>query len=436
MGREIAAWVRRGANWGLLLVWVVAWYWLHWPIVDRYWCGFLALTLLWKGPAERRAVWEDLRSMPEVLSSVSAEPRAKQVEAVAQVLRSVYCYLTFYGFQGIWLYGQMLFWKPLVTIRYVVGSLAELGETSARLVVPFVVGFVLHMFVGWQVLTVLTHLAFHRHFSHRSFSCGRGVSFGLAVLASVGGQGGALWWAATHRQHHQKCDVAGDVHSPALSGVLYSHCGWMLDRENFRVRVDMVPALVHREELWVLETMAPLLHPLVIFLFQALSRGVVWVVAGLLFSIDLFSGAVGPGLASVTQEFLGMATLVDEVWEENAMTNCAAIVGCALFYHFVFFTNSLCHTHGADGEGCAPRDVYWVGCLNGGEGFHADHHAEPQVARHGPVDAVYAAICALERIGLVYDVQHPKGATKPSIRIDDVQDMGKATKSSKRRVQS
>ena len=74
--------------------------------------------------------------------------------------------------------------------------------------------------------------------------------------------------------------------------------------------------------------------------------------------------------------------------------------------------------------------------LNGGEGFHADHHAEPQVARHGPVDAVYAAICALERIGLVYDVQHPKGATKPSIRIDDVQDMGKATKSSKRRVQS
>ena len=53
----------------------------------------LALTLLWKGPAERRAVWEDLRSMPEVLSSVSAEPRAKQVEAVAQVLRSVYCCL-------------------------------------------------------------------------------------------------------------------------------------------------------------------------------------------------------------------------------------------------------------------------------------------------------------------------------------------------------
>ena len=52
--------------------------------------------------------------------------------------------------------------------------------------------------------------------------------------------------------------------------------------------------------------------------------------------------------------------------------------------------------------------IPWVGLLSGGEGFHGRHHQNARRARHAEHarhDLVYLATCALERVGLVWDVQ-------------------------------
>ena len=55
------------------------------------------------------------------------------------------------------------------------------------------------------------------------------------------------------------------------------------------------------------------------------------------------------------------------------------------------------------------RNFWWVGLLANGEGWHNNHHAFPGRARHGhrwwELDATFATICVLERLGLAWNVQ-------------------------------
>ena len=67
-------------------------------------------------------------------------------------------------------------------------------------------------------------------------------------------------------------------------------------------------------------------------------------------------------------------------------------------------------------HGCGAADSPLVALLNGGEGFHLGHHLEPAYANHGwrlgrvgrCLDLTYLLICALEKLGLVWDVRRPK----------------------------
>ena len=65
--------------------------------------------------------------------------------------------------------------------------------------------------------------------------------------AVAAGQRGPLWWASTHRRHHQLCDRDGDPHSPAAVPSehaklpwLHAHILWMTRRENFGIRPDLI----------------------------------------------------------------------------------------------------------------------------------------------------------------------------------------------------
>ena len=78
-----------------------------------------------------------------------------------------------------------------------------LGPAS---VVGLVVGTLAFHF-GYQ-LVISTLL--HRYFSHRAFAASRPLNFVLALVAVAAGQRGPLWWASTHRRHHQLCDRDGD----------------------------------------------------------------------------------------------------------------------------------------------------------------------------------------------------------------------------------
>merc|ERR1712061_157753 len=61
----------------------------------------------------------------------------------------------------------------------------------------------------------------------------------LALYGCVGGQRGPLWWASNHRRHHRHCETKLDVHSPSV-GWFYSHMGWVVNRDNFDVRLQLV----------------------------------------------------------------------------------------------------------------------------------------------------------------------------------------------------
>ena len=71
---------------------------------------------------------------------------------------------------------------------------------------------------------------YHRYFSHRAYSTSRAFQLVLAVLAQSTSQKSVLWWAAKHRHHHRHSDTEEDLHSPRVSGLLYSHVGWIFSR--------------------------------------------------------------------------------------------------------------------------------------------------------------------------------------------------------------
>lgn len=122
-------------------------------------------------------------------------------------------------------------------------------------------GVLLVFIAGWNWPAVLTGIAlywirmfaitggYHRYFSHRSFETSRVFQFILGFLGATSGQKGPLWWAAHHRVHHQKSDRPDDLHSPVQSGFFWSHMGWILCRENFRTREELVKDLAAYPEL-------------------------------------------------------------------------------------------------------------------------------------------------------------------------------------------
>lgn len=58
------------------------------------------------------------------------------------------------------------------------------------------------------------------------------------------------------------------------------------------------------------------------------------------------------------------------------------------------------------------RNVWWVAMLSRGEGWHNNHHAFPQSARHGltprEVDPTWMVFCLLKAIGLAKKIRLPK----------------------------
>lgn len=284
------------------------------------------------------------------------------------------------------------------------------------------------MFFWWQLMATVGHLVFHRYFAHRSFTTSRPFAFILNLVACASKQRGGLWWASTHRRHHMFCETKADPHCPAYQGFFYAHCGWIMDRDNFSVRLQYVQDwLVWHEQMipdfvslplaiWIGSEAPLMLQPV----FE-------W-----LFNVDLPRGFVA-----------------------HAFT-----VGAIMSLHFVLFTNSMCHVwghqinpetrlqekeHGTMGtdisldvhghkqaaawKPCKGLALAWVGLLNGGEGFHARHHEDAKCALHGSYwwqDTTYMTMCVLERFGLIWDVHHP--SKKASARDLQLQSIAEASR--------
>jgi len=233
-------------------------------------------------------------------------------------------------------------------------------------------------------------IGYHRLFTHRSFKTVRPVELGLAVIGSMAVEGALFRWVAMHRRHHQHSDQPGDPHSPhefgrgffaAIAGWWHAHVGWCFKRE--------APGL----DRYVRDLGKDRCLRRVSRLFP------LWVALGLLIP------AAAGGL--ITGTWLGAA--LGFLW--------GGLVRVFLVHHVTWSINSVCHLWGT--RPYATRDESRnnavCGVLAFGEGWHNNHHAFPNSARHGlrwwQLDTSYLVIWVMARLGLAWRVRVPAVAT-------------------------
>ncbi len=222
---------------------------------------------------------------------------------------------------------------------------------------------------------------FHRYFAHRTYKTSRWFGFVLAWLGCSAIQKGPLWWAGTHRVHHDCSDTHCDPHSPLLStfwhGVWESHVGWILapDPQGLDIQTKMKDFYKHGEIRWLEKY-----H---------------WFPGVLMALACYFTGGV-PGL----------------LW--------GFIVSTIAVYHGTFMVNSVCHLFGTrrfntdDGS----RNNWFVALLTFGEGWHNNHHHDKNSARQGikwwEYDISYYGLWTLSKMGIVWELKGPSQKKLPS----------------------
>jgi stearoyl-CoA desaturase (Delta-9 desaturase) len=229
-------------------------------------------------------------------------------------------------------------------------------------------------------------VGFHRMLTHRSFKTSPALRGLLTVLGTMAVEGPVISWVADHRKHHAYSDRVGDPHSPhvdhgvgwrgALRGLAHAHVGWLFDHQQRGARERFAPDL--------------LADPVVSFVDRTF---LLWSLLGL--AIPFALGALIGGTVDAGLE--GM------LW--------GGAVRMLLLHHVTYSINSLCHFFGRRrfATDDHSRNLAWLAPLSLGEAWHNNHHAFPTSAFHGigwrEFDASGLAIAALERAGLVWDVQ-------------------------------
>jgi stearoyl-CoA desaturase (delta-9 desaturase) len=237
--------------------------------------------------------------------------------------------------------------------------------------------------LGWWATGSLgICLTFHRLLTHRGFRVPKALEYLGTVLGTMASEGGAISWVAMHRIHHAKSDQPGqDIHTPR-DGFWWSHMGWIVC-DIGRNRREM-------EQRYAPELVADPVHRL-------LNR--FHLVPNILVGLALF--AWGGWSLVVWGVFVRLVITLHGTWLVNSATH--------VWGYRTWNTNE------------DSRNLWWVGLLAWGEGWHNTHHAFQRSARHGfewwELDATWLVIRALAAVGLVKDIHLlPKNAERFRIR--------------------
>jgi len=221
---------------------------------------------------------------------------------------------------------------------------------------------------------------YHRYFSHRTFKTSRAAQFVFAVIGNSSMQRGPLWWAATHRHHHKHSDHEEDVHSPVVSGFVWSHIGWLTSMKNFPTAYKSIPDLSKYPELVFLNRY----DQTVPFVYGFLMLGIGW-------ALESFAPALG---VTMGQFF---------VW--------TFFVSTTFLLHGTLFINSLAHVWGrrryeTDDD---SRNSWLLTLITLGEGWHNNHHRYPHSVRQGfrwwELDLTYYGLKTLSLLGIIWDLR-------------------------------
>jgi fatty-acid desaturase len=237
----------------------------------------------------------------------------------------------------------------------------------------------LALFLWWVAGSLGIGMGYHRLLTHRGYKTPKWVEYFLTTCGTLALEGGPIFWVATHRIHHQNTDKEGDPHSPRDGG-LWSHMGWIITGRAMHNKLDSLLPYVpdlrkDKFHVWISEW-----H---------------WVPLTVL------------GVALLV--FGGLPYLM---W--------GVFVRTVFGLHSTWLVNSATHMWGSQRymTGDTSTNSFWVAILTFGEGWHNNHHAVPQSARHGlawyEIDLNWYGISALRMLGLAWDISLPKlGAAKP-----------------------
>jgi fatty-acid desaturase len=233
--------------------------------------------------------------------------------------------------------------------------------------------FLLAVVLWWVAGSLGIGMGYHRLLTHRSYKTPKWIEYFLTVCGTLALEGGPIFWVATHRVHHQNTDKDGDPHSPRDGG-LWAHMGWILTgrtlHNNSAELLPYVPDLrKDKFHVWISRWhWVPIIVVGAIILVAGGWQYVLW---GIFFRTVI-------GLHST--------------WLVNSATH---MWGTQRF-----------PTHDTS------KNSFWVALLTFGEGWHNNHHARPQSARHGlawyELDLNWYGICALRMLGLAWDINLPK----------------------------
>jgi fatty-acid desaturase len=221
-------------------------------------------------------------------------------------------------------------------------------------------------------------MSYHRLLTHRGYKTPKWMEYFLTVCGTLALEGGPIAWVATHRVHHQNTDKEGDPHSPQDGG-LWAHMGWIMTGQAMHNSVTQLLPYVpdlrkDKFHVWITKW-----H---------------WVPLTVL-GIGLFAIGGWPFL----------------LW--------GVFVRTVFGLHSTWLVNSATHMWGSRRflTDDTSKNSLWVALLTFGEGWHNNHHAVPQSARHGivwyEIDLNWYGICALRALGLAWDVKRHKLAPAP-----------------------
>lgn len=223
----------------------------------------------------------------------------------------------------------------------------------------------LHWITGGLGIT----LGWHRMLTHRSFKTPKWLEYFLVFCGSLACEGGVIWWVGLHRNHHLHSDTELDQHN-SQKGFWWSHMGWMMHETPAESEIEKLTKDINAD---------PFYRFLDDYFFPM----------QIVFGVLLY--------------LIGGWPIV--VW--------GIFVRLVLVYHCTWFVNSATHkfgykTYESDDQ---STNCWWVALLTYGEGWHNNHHAFPQSARHGlqwwEIDTTWMMVQFLKTLGLADKIRLP-----------------------------
>lgn len=226
------------------------------------------------------------------------------------------------------------------------------------------------IFLHWLCGSIGICLAYHRLLAHRGLQVPKWLEYILVTIGSLALQGGPIFWVSGHRLHHAHSeDDLKDPHS-ANKGFWWSHMLWLMykneaffDYEQYRKAAPDIDRDPYYR--WLNRN----------FLLLQVALGI------LLYALGGWSFVI-----------------------------YGIFVRAVVLWHCTWFVNSATHFWGYRSFDSQDRslNLWWVGILAYGEGWHNNHHAHPRVAKAGQrwweIDMTWWFIQLLRVLGLARKV--------------------------------